>query len=85
MDDLGEEGGFIGRIPPYRGRLFRCSEIGNLMDIQVKERIRALIPGLNLMGGEGLRNPSGVRASGGTRVSRSEIEESILAINRQDN
>ncbi|KAD2393757.1 hypothetical protein E3N88_40734 [Mikania micrantha] len=57
---------------------------GNLMDIQVKERIRALIQGLNLMGDEGLQTPSGSRASGGTRVLRSEIEELILAINHID-
>ncbi|KAL8249774.1 hypothetical protein R6Q59_006642 [Mikania micrantha] len=43
------------------------------MDIHVKERIRALIPGSNLMGGEGLRIPSGSRASGGTRVSDTSI------------
>ncbi|KAD7477933.1 hypothetical protein E3N88_01069 [Mikania micrantha] len=48
----------------------------NLMDIQVKEQIRALIPGSNLMGFP--------RIWGHTCL-RSEIEESILAINRQDN
>ncbi|KAL8244835.1 hypothetical protein R6Q59_011093 [Mikania micrantha] len=52
---------------------------------KVKERIRALIPGLNLMGGEGLRIPISSRTFGGTRVSRLKIKESILAINRQDN
>ncbi|KAD6795601.1 hypothetical protein E3N88_06497 [Mikania micrantha] len=42
-------------------------------------------PGFEPNGGEGLRISSGSCASGGTHVSRSEIEESIFAINRQDN
>ncbi|KAD4179237.1 hypothetical protein E3N88_27828 [Mikania micrantha] len=41
------------------------------------------MPSSNQMEGEDLRIPSSFRASGGTRVSKSEIEESILAINHQ--
>ncbi|KAD7480372.1 hypothetical protein E3N88_03508 [Mikania micrantha] len=64
------EGENIGFEETGKMRVMGSNLVGsNLMDIQVKERIRALIPGSNLMGGEGLRIPSGSRASGGTRVS----------------
>ncbi|KAD7478112.1 hypothetical protein E3N88_01248 [Mikania micrantha] len=56
-----------------------------LMNILMREKNHELNLGFRTDGGEGIRIPSDSRAYGGKHVSRSEIKELILAINRQDN
>ncbi|KAD7478151.1 hypothetical protein E3N88_01287 [Mikania micrantha] len=60
-------------------------ELGNHVEKPSEGKNHGLNPGFEPNGGEGLRIPSVSHASGGTRVSRSEIDESILPINHQDN